>query len=463
MNGRADTLFAFDARDASVDEVHARTAIYTKPEVVGKMLDRIGWPRDHNGALLDPSCGDGSFLIQALSRLALGANDVATALRVRGWEIHPGAVASCRERLTEFFVARGWALDIAVETAVKIVTHADFLTDGPQGERFDVIAGNPPYLRFAHLPEYFRELYRDKLPLYCQGDLLNAFLHQCVSMMPADGVIIAVTADRWLINDGSGELRSKLGEIVGVDYVARLDVNSSFYRPKNRRVGSPPRIHPVEVVLRPRATANRPLTADPVKLDGAPSTTPTGRTIEDVAFVKLAPYLGADGVFAVNEEIAKRLAAEGADLVPLASINDIDPSTDTLGPVKRWGIRTSKDTEPTGAVAEHLQANRHKLADRCKRGAWWLPVESLSLDISAPSLFVPVICRQLRAIEIPAGRMAYEHHIVVQPKPGHTLDEVKAILLSPESDAWLRSNAAPVENDYFQLRTRAFRTMPIAA
>ena len=293
MNLPIDAMFAFDVRDASVDEIHARTAIYTATPVVARMLDRIGWPRDHNGSLLDPSCGDGSFLVEALKRLPLVADDAKTAMRVRGWEIHSGAVASCRERLSDFFVSRGWSIDIAADTATAMVTHADFLTDGPQDETFDVIAGNPPYLRFAHLPEYFRDLYRDRLPLYCQGDLLNAFLHQCVSIMPDDGVIAVVTADRWLMNDGSGALRSKLGTIVGVDYVARLDVNSSFYRPKNRRIGSPPRIHPVEVVLRPCATAKRPLTAAPVKLGGAPATVSSGRTIIDVAFVNLAPYLGA--------------------------------------------------------------------------------------------------------------------------------------------------------------------------
>lgn len=268
MNLPTDSMFEFDVRDASVDEIHARTAIYTASPVVSQMLDRIGWPRDHNGSLLDPSCGDGSFLLEALRRLKLGVDDVATALRVRGWEIHPGAVTSCRTRVTEYLVGLGWSSATARETSDQMVTHADFLIDGPKQTKFDVIAGNPPYLRFTHLPQYFRELYRDKLPLHCQADLLNAFLHQCVAIMPEDGVIAVVTADRWLFNEGCGKLRQQLGEQVGVDYVGRLDVNTAFYRPKNRRAGTPPRIHPIEVVLRPCASASRPLTAAPVIIDG---------------------------------------------------------------------------------------------------------------------------------------------------------------------------------------------------
>jgi type I restriction-modification system DNA methylase subunit len=152
MNLPTDSMFEFDVRDASVDEIHARTAIYTASPVVAQMLDRIGWPREHNGSLLDPSCGDGSFLLEALRRLKLGVDDVAKALRVRGWEIHPGAVTSCRTRVAEFLVSLGWGSATAHATAAQNVTHADFLIDGPKDSKFDVIAGNPPYLRFIEPP-----------------------------------------------------------------------------------------------------------------------------------------------------------------------------------------------------------------------------------------------------------------------------------------------------------------------
>lgn len=45
MNLPTDSMFEFDVRDASVDEIHARTAIYTASPVVAQMLDRIGWGR----------------------------------------------------------------------------------------------------------------------------------------------------------------------------------------------------------------------------------------------------------------------------------------------------------------------------------------------------------------------------------------------------------------------------------
>ena len=94
-------------------------------------------------------------------------------------------------------------------------------------------------------------------------------------------------------------------------------------------------------------------------------------------------------------------------------------------------------------------------------GAWWRPVESMDVDVSEPCLLVPKICRQIRVIEVPAGRLPFDHHHVIRPKAGHTLSEIKALLLAPEATAWMAQNASPIENGFFQLRTRIFRTLPV--
>jgi len=80
-------------RSVAVEELHAATALYTVSQVVDALLDRLNWPAC-GGRLLDPSAGDGSFLLQALKRL--DARDPKSIARVTGWEIHPGAVASAR-------------------------------------------------------------------------------------------------------------------------------------------------------------------------------------------------------------------------------------------------------------------------------------------------------------------------------------------------------------------------------
>ena len=142
-------VFAFDARAAAVDDVHAATAIYTSPTVVEGLLDRLGWPRA-GARLLDPSAGDGSFLLSALARLEIRPNDLSSVSAVQGWEMHPGAVREARERIEAFLTARGWSESVAATAARGLVIEADFLSDGPANGAFQVIAGNPPYLRYGN-------------------------------------------------------------------------------------------------------------------------------------------------------------------------------------------------------------------------------------------------------------------------------------------------------------------------
>jgi 23S rRNA G2445 N2-methylase RlmL len=93
-------LFPADPRADAIDLLHAATALYTVRPIVEGLLDRVGWPRAGQ-SLLDPSAGDGAFLVAALDRLAPAPGDLATALRVKGVELHPGAVMEARSALAE--------------------------------------------------------------------------------------------------------------------------------------------------------------------------------------------------------------------------------------------------------------------------------------------------------------------------------------------------------------------------
>lgn len=229
-------LDLFDAAgdlSAAIEALHAATALYTAEPVVDVLLDRIGWP-DAAGRLVDPSAGDGMFMVRALSRLDLAPDDFHEVHRVQGWELHPGAMRSARERVQSHLISNGWSVASAHKAAQSIIHHGDFLTGGPAPGTFRFCAGNPPYLRYGHLPEVLKDLYRPILPDFARGDLLHAFLDRCVYNMPPDGIIGFVTSDRIWVNDTAANLRKQLGHKVGIDHISRLDPSSSFYMPKTR-------------------------------------------------------------------------------------------------------------------------------------------------------------------------------------------------------------------------------------
>src|SRR5439155_24256409 len=57
---------------AEVKTLHRRCGVYTKAEVVCRILDAIGWRREidlSQSCLLEPAAGDGAFVVEAARRL----------------------------------------------------------------------------------------------------------------------------------------------------------------------------------------------------------------------------------------------------------------------------------------------------------------------------------------------------------------------------------------------------------
>ncbi len=219
--------------------------------------------------------------------------------------------------------------------------------------------------------------------------------------MGEDGVIGFVTSDRWLFNQTTAELRRRLGERAGLAHVARLDAATSFYQPKTRRRGTPPRIHPVEVVMRPTGLAGRAITHAPISLGTPSPMSESGLTLGDIATIKIAPWLGPKGIFVVDAATAAGLPR--ADLVPCIDTDDVDPKTSALGAPNRYAIRTERGREPEGAVREHLAREIARMPQRGRGKTWWMPPETITLPLDRPALMIPRIGRRLRTIRCRPG------------------------------------------------------------
>lgn len=447
------------SKSAAVEELHAATAIYTVSEVVDPLLDRLNWPQC-GGRLLDPSAGDGSFLLQALKRL--DAHDQESIARVTGWEIHPGAVSSARIKITQHLVrAGGWSWDSASRIASQLLINKDFLTDGPTRGEYRVIAGNPPYLRFQRLPDYFKNIYGGCLPKYARGDLLHAFLDWCTKLLPEDGAIGFVCSDRFLFNANAADLRGEIGNRVSISHLARLDPSSSFYRPKVRVKGTPPRIHPVEVVLHPLAAGRFPITRAAISPDDVERKHENGRTLSDIAKVSIAPWLGPLGIFVVTGADVTTLRRGRAKLIPAVDTDDIDPRTDQLGEPTRFAILTTREKKPVAAVVRHLNDRYDRMPQRGRNRVYWMPPETISMNLEAPSILVPRIARRIRAVILPAGVLPLNHNLSVVSTSSQSLNELRDLLLSERCQAWVKNNAPRLESGFLSITTSLLRRMPI--
>jgi len=452
-------------RAAAIDTLHAATAIYTAEPVVDDLLARLNWPAPGR-RLLDPSCGDGAFVTRALCKLLATCTPSEEALlsMVEGWEIHPGACSQARQRVADILVAHGWSTAQAGSVATRMIHNRDFLTEGPESRDYDVISGNPPYLRMLKVPSCLREEYVIRVPRHAAGDLLHSFLDRCAKTLRPAGEIGFVTSDRWLISETAQALRHALGNHdLAIAHIERLDCSTAFYRPKLRRAGSLPRVHPVAVHLRHGRGNGVALTRAPI-YPGVDASRYAGYpTLGELAEVRIAPWLGTKGVFVVDEAVMQRLIDDGAPVAAFIPAVDTDDVRDgVLGTPTRYAILTDPKEAPHPAILRHLVAMRGAMCERGKRGAVWTPPETFHrMDLRRPSLLVPRIAVGPKAVRVPKSVLPLNHNLSIVTAEPAELSRIEQALRAPLAQAWVEDHAPRLEDGYFSLTTRLLRTLPM--
>lgn len=191
--------------------------------------------RSKGDRVLEPSCGDGSFIEAAALRLKkLGASRPATARQIRGVEICGGEAEKARERLLGVAGKRSVAATESIESA-------EFFGWWMQEEsdRFDCVVGNPPFIRYQSFPEPARtrgmEIMRS-LGL-SPNKLTNIWVPFVVAsaarLKPGGRLALVLPAELLQVTYAS-QLRSFL-----VDYFKRIDIvacNELFFERAQQEV-----------------------------------------------------------------------------------------------------------------------------------------------------------------------------------------------------------------------------------
>lgn len=190
--------------------------VLTKPHVVELILDLAGYRADQNLArltLLDPACGHGAFLTPAVERLMLacqreGISHDSLRNAITAFDIEPDHIEKSRSLV--FVVLRKYGVPAprARELAEHWIQKADFLL-AKLGPKFDVVVGNPPYIRIEQLHPGLQAEYRARFAtLYDRADLYVAFIEKGLQLIPETGVLAFICADRWTLNKYGAPLRA---------------------------------------------------------------------------------------------------------------------------------------------------------------------------------------------------------------------------------------------------------------
>ena len=189
---------------------------YYTPNSIGEFLAR--WAvRSANDHVLEPSCGDGALLeAAAIALLHHGASPSSIAVQLRGVELDQAEAAKARKRLCANAIPLP---DDAIHVgdffayASERVPEQDLFGFGDfevTKSRFDVVIGNPPFIRYQHFAEKHRRvafalmnrmgLHPNKLtnawvPFVCVASMLLKDEGRLAMVIPAELLQVSYTAE----------------------------------------------------------------------------------------------------------------------------------------------------------------------------------------------------------------------------------------------------------------------------
>lgn len=206
-----------DAVDAMANAgIEERGAIFTRREVVEFILDLAGYDAAsplHARRLLEPSFGHGDFLLPAIDRLLVawkrsGVEADALQNAIRGVELHRDSFNRTHALVVQKLCIAGIELQDAENLADQWLMQGDFLLV-PLSGRFDVVIGNPPYVRQELVPNALMAEYRARYrTIYDRADIYVPFIERSLSLLANSGQLGFICADRWMKNRYGGPLRA---------------------------------------------------------------------------------------------------------------------------------------------------------------------------------------------------------------------------------------------------------------
>lgn len=201
--------------EAGVEE---RGAVFTRREVVDFLLDLSGYTSDQDLTrlrLLEPSFGHGDFLLLALDRLLAawttqGRPEPVASLSgaIRAVELHRASWAHTREQVIARLGRAGIPSAEAETLAHAWLRQGDFLLAELDGA-FDVVIGNPPYVRQELIPDALMAAYRERYStIYDRADIYVPFIERSLGLLAPGGRCGFICSDRWMKNRYGGPLRA---------------------------------------------------------------------------------------------------------------------------------------------------------------------------------------------------------------------------------------------------------------
>lgn len=469
-------------------------SVMTNHEVVDFMLDVAGYNADKDLSgirILEPSVGDGAFLFPILDRLFFSSQKFGFSFEVAlknvcSVEIDSEKVISLRKKVDLFLLEKG--VNDSIHFGSNIVLESDFLLS--QLGQFDIVIGNPPYVRHELIPDEQKYIYRKLFFTFRhRSDLYIAFFEKSLSMLKKDGKVVFICADRWMKNKYGEKLRNLIQQSFQVSLIVDVDSKDVF----EEFVDAYPAITLIEkangtgfmrerlehvtdldVIKRSFLNSNeKNLThSSPFKSNFESKNL---FSIEELGFsVGIGVATGADSVFIRNNNDFSNI--ENELLMPIiksknineGQINKVDESV--LNPfVGTTGELVNLDDYPF--AKKYLESHKERLSNRhvAKKNPakWYKTIDRIYPQVrEMPKLLIPDIKKNGESIVLDKGEY-YPHHniyfITHEKNNIFMLEVLGAFLLSEFIRKQMSQVSVLMRGGHFRWQAQNIRKLKIPA
>lgn len=202
--------------------------VFTKPCVVDYMLDMVGYTADKDlsmTSIMEPSCGEGEFIISIIARLAESAHrfgfdlNEAYHCNVNASDLDGTKVLRCIERIKAAFPG-------IKNPGIKIIVEDYLLAEHAP---VDIVIGNPPYIRYEQMPEDKLDVYKNRFAtFYYRADMYVLFFEHSLKQLKRGGKHCFICANRWMKNQYGKNLRELVARYYNLTTIINMEGADAF-------------------------------------------------------------------------------------------------------------------------------------------------------------------------------------------------------------------------------------------
>ena len=233
----------------AVPEHRFTGAVFTRPEVVSYMMREVAragrfrkWSKLR---VLEPSCGDGAFVLPIVDALISESPDwtnESLAGFLSAYDISGESISRLRSKVAERLKSAGCPGDIAMHLLNSWFRCEDFLLHD-FGGAYDVIIGNPPYIRFDNLSADKQQAYRERYKTFSERcDIYVPFFERALSLLSPKGVFSFICSNRFVRSSYGKRLRQMIAE----SFHVALYLNMEHTQPFETEVSAYPAIYVID-------------------------------------------------------------------------------------------------------------------------------------------------------------------------------------------------------------------------